>query len=209
MKRLHHNKIGDSARGMARRREITRLTMLMTCSVVLAWFTGWSTGTAQAADDADMLEHRIKAAFLYKFPGYVEWPEASFARPDTPVTIAVVGAEPLAAELAQVVTGRTVNDRIVTVKRLKPGESLTGVHVLFIGRNEAARLTQLAQAAQARSILTVTESDGALGQGAVINFIVTDRRVRFEISVEAAEKSGLRLSSRLLAVAQQVRTGTP
>ena len=156
-----------------------------------------------------MLEQRIKAAFLYKFAGYVDWPAASFARSDTPFTIAVVGADPLAAELSQAVAGRTVNDRPVAVRRLKPGESLDGVHILFVGKGENARLAQLVKTAQTRSVLTVTESEGALAHGSVINFVLDDRRVRFEISLDSAEKSKLRLSSRLLAVAQQVHTGTP
>jgi len=184
-------------------------TALLVCAGVLAWLVGWPGVTAGADDEPETLEHRVKAAFLYKFAGYVEWPEASFTRPDTPVTIAVIGAEPLAAELVKAVTGRTVNDRPLAVKRLKAGESLAGVHVLFVGRGESARITQLAQTAQPRSILTVTESEGALTQGSVINFIVADRRVRFEVSLESAEKSKLKLSSRLLAVAQQVRMGTP
>jgi len=120
----------------------------------------------------------------------------------------VIGSESMAAELAQAVGGRTVNDRTVTVRRLKAGESLAGIHVLFVGRAESARLDQLAQSAQPRSILTVSESDGALERGSVINFVLTGGRVRFEIALDSAEKSGLKLSSRLLAVAQQV-TGTP
>jgi hypothetical protein len=171
------------------------------CIAILA-----ASGAAVAEDDAS-LEQRVKAAFLYQFAGYVEWPPNSFAQPSTPVTIAVLGADSLAAELSQVVTGRTVGGRPVTVKRVKPGESLAGVHILFIGRAENTRLSQLAQSAQPRGILTVTESDGALAQGSMINFVLVDRRVRFEVALDAAEKNGLRLSSRLLAVAQQVRTG--
>jgi hypothetical protein len=102
-----------------------------------------------------------------------------------------------------------VNDRPVVVRRLKPGDSLDGVHVLFLGKAETARLAQFTQAAQSRSILLVTESDGALAQGSIINFVMAERRVRFEIALDSAEKSRLKLSSRLLAVAQQVRTGTP
>jgi hypothetical protein len=164
---------------------------------------------AHAADDDATLEQRVKAAFLYQFAGYVEWPPNAFAQPGAPITIAVLGADPLAAELSQVVTGRTVGGRTVSVKRVKPGESLAGVHILFVGRSENARLAQLAQASQPRAILTVTESDGALAHGSMINFVLVDRRVRFEVALDSAEKGGLRLSSRLLAVAQQVRSGTP
>jgi YfiR/HmsC-like len=140
---------------------------------------------AQAAEEASTLEYQVKAAFLYKFAGYVDWPSTSFARPDTPVTIAV------------------------TVKRVKGGESLAGVHILFVGKAESARLSQWMQSARPHSVLTVTESDGALAHGSVINFVMTDRRVRFEVALDSAEKSKLKLSSRLLAVAQQVHTGTP
>lgn len=194
---------GDIARRSSRRGP----TLL--CAMLLAWIAGGASWPVQAADGTETLEQRVKAAFLYKFAGYVEWPAKSFARPETPVMIGVMGNEVLAAELVQAVAGRTVNDRMVMVKRLKAGESLSGIHILFIGRAESARLDQLAQSAQPRSILTVTESDSALTHGSVINFVLTDGRVRFEIARDTAEKSGLKLSSRLLAVAQQVRTGAP
>jgi hypothetical protein len=183
-----------------------RATGAVVCAALLA--AAAASWQARAAEDPDSLELRVKAAFLYKFAGYVEWPPKSFERPETPVTIGVIGAESLAAELAQAVTGRTVNDRPVTVKRLRAGESLAGIHILFVGRAENARLDQLAQSAQPRSILTVSESDGALARGSVINFVLSGGRVRFEIALDSAEKSGLKLSSRLLAVAQQV-TGMP
>lgn len=165
--------------------------------------------SARGAEETENLEQRVKAAFLYQFAGYVEWPPKAFAQPGTPVTIAVLGADALAAELSQVVTGRTVGGRAVVVKRVRPGESLAGVHVLFIGQAESERLAQLAQAAQPRAILTVTETEGALARGSMINFVLVERRVRFEIALDSAEKGGLKLSSRLLAVAQQVRTETP
>ena len=161
------------------------------------------------AEEPGSLEHQVKAAFLYKFAGFVDWPAASFARPDAPLTIAVAGAETVAAELVQATTGRTVEGRTVTVKRVKSGESLAGVHILFVGKAESARLNQWVQSARPNAVLVVTESDGALAQGSVINFVIADRRVRFEVALDSAEKSKLKLSSRLLAVAQQVHTGTP
>jgi YfiR/HmsC-like len=128
---------------------------------------------------------------------------------DLPFTIAVAGAEPIAAELAKAVSGRTINERPVAVRRVRPGDSLSGVQILFIGRPENARLAMWAQSAQQHSTLIVTEWDGALAQGSMINFMMSDQRVRFEVALDAAEKSKLKLSSRLLAVALQIRTGTP
>jgi hypothetical protein len=186
-----------------------RRALLLCCTALLASLAGWPAGRADAAESDDALEHRVKAAFLYKFAGYVDWPPAAFAGADTPITIGVIGSEPLATELAQVVTGRTVNNRSIAVRRIKAGEALAGVHILFVGNAERARLSQHARNAQAHSVLTVSESEGALEQGSMINFVVADRRVRFEVALDSAEKGGLRLSSRLLAVAQQVRTGNP
>ena len=185
-----------------------RRLALAACAALVACAALWPATGVRAQEDASGLEQRVKAAFLYKFAGYVDWPANAFARPDTPLTIAVMGAEPVANELAQAVAGRKHNDRPIVVKRLKPGEPLDGVHIVFAGKSESSNLKQLAQAAQSRSALLVTEAEGALAQGSVINFVVTDRKVRFDIALDSAEKSGLRLSSRLLAVAQQVR-GTP
>jgi hypothetical protein len=196
----------DTRRGIRDGRPISSRRRAIVLAAIVAC---WPLSNVRAQDTPETLEQRVKAAFLYKFAAYVDWPATSFSRPDAPFTIAVAGAEPVAAELAQAVAGRTVNDRPVAVRRLKPGESLDGVHILFVGKGENARLAQLVQNARPRSVLTVTESEGALAQGSVINFVLDDRRVRFEISLDSAEKSRLRLSSRLLAVAQQVHTGTP
>ena len=162
---------------------------------------------SRAAENDVSREDQVKAAYLYKFAGYVEWPPDSFGPMGAPFTIAVVGAEPLATELSEAVTGRTVHDRPIVVRRLTIGEPLSGVHVLFVGDDQYARLEELLQAARPRSILTVTEVEGALEAGSVINFVVSERRVRFDISLDSAEKSQLRLSSRLLAVAQRVMPG--
>jgi hypothetical protein len=162
---------------------------------------------AQGAEEATPVEQRVKAAFLYQFAGYVEWPLDSFAQPGTPVTIAVMGADPLAAALTQIAIGRTVGGRTVNTRRVKEGESLAGVHILFVGKADAPQLAQIAQRIRGQPILIVTESDKALNDGSMINFILRDRRVRFEIALDTAEQHRLRLSSRLLSIAADVRTG--
>ena len=194
---------------MSIRAEPSRMLRRVLLAAFVAGGIVCATWNARTAEEPSTLENQVKAAFLYKFAGYVDWPSTSFARPDTPLTIAVAGADAIAAELVQATSGRTVEGRTVTVKRVKAGESLAGVHILFVGKAESARLNQWVQSARPISVLTVTESDGALAQGSVINFVMADRRVRFEVALDSAEKSKLKLSSRLLAVAQQVHTGTP
>jgi hypothetical protein len=199
--RICSRELRTNARSGPRRAALLLIAMLAwaACQPTRVW----------GADDPQIIEDRVKAAYLYRFAEFVEWPESVFARRDTPLTIGVLGSDSFASELMLAVTGRKINDRAVTVRRLKPGEPVTGVQILFIEKDESASLKQLAQVAQSQSILTVTESDEALSHGSVINFIVVDQRIRFEISLESAERSKLRLSSRLLAVAQGVRAGRP
>jgi hypothetical protein len=148
-------------------------------------------------------EPTVKAAFLFKFAGYVEWPESAFPAPDSPFVIGVIGADDVAAELEKIVPGRTVNNHPVVVRRVKEGEPLKGIHVLFIGRNEPNQRALL-RAAQSHGMLAVTESERGLELGSAINFVMSDERIGFEVSLASAERSGLRISSRMLAVARRV-----
>jgi hypothetical protein len=150
----------------------------------------------------------VKAAFLYRFTEFATWPESAFTRAEAPFVIAVMGREGIAEELRNITAGRSVAGRAIEVRRVAEGEAPPAAHMLFIGDTERGRLRELIRAAP-RSALVVTESEGALGLGSVINFVIGEGRVRFEIALDAAEKRGLRLSSRLLAVAQAVRSGNP
>ena len=161
---------------------------------------------ARADDESADLERRVKAAFLYKFASYVEWPPACFQDPVTPVRIAVMGDDKLKDELTTMVAGHTVNGRAVVVTGYSETDTLGGVHVLYVGRSETARLPKMVEEARKRSVLLVSDADDALGQGSVIAFVLHRRRVRFDISVASATKSGLSLSSRLLSVAHNVVT---
>jgi hypothetical protein len=158
---------------------------------------------AAAQDDAAVLERRVKGALLHRFLAYVEWPESAFARPDAPIVLGILGNETLAAELQAFEAGRTVEKRPVTVRRVRPSDSLRDVHLLFIDRSEAQHLDRLARGTT--PTLVVTEWPGALEQGSIVNFTTVNDQVRFEISLDSARPRGLRLSSRLLSVAREVR----
>jgi hypothetical protein len=145
-------------------------------------------------------ESAVKAAFLYKFAGYVEWPQAMAA--DAPFVIGVNAAEEVATELERIVASRTVNNRPVVVRRVRDADSINGVHMLFIGRGQASP-GALMRAARAGT-LTVTETARGLELGSAINFVPVEERIGFEVSLESAERSGLRISSRMLSVARRV-----
>ncbi len=159
-----------------------------------------------AQDTARISERSVKAAFLYKFASYVQWPDTD-AKTDAPITIGVIGATDFARELAEITANRTVSSRPISVRRLTTANSLDGLEILFIAKEERDHLSQVLAAARDRPILTVTESEGGLSSGSIINFTLDQDRVRFEVSLYAAEKSQLRLNARLLAVAQEVHRG--
>jgi hypothetical protein len=153
------------------------------------------------------LEREIKAAYLYKFAGFVEWPEGSFSAADSPLQIGVAGNDHLADQVEQMVAGRTVNGHALTVRRLRRGDSLAGLHILFIGTLERAAQGELLAAARAMPLLTVTDSADAAAQGCMINFIIADDKLRFEVALRPVNFSRLRISARMLAAAFKVVGG--
>lgn len=157
----------------------------------------------------EVSERSVKAAFLHKFPGFIQWTGAAAATADTPYVIGLIGADDMASELEVLAAGRRVENRPIAVRRLSPGESFAGVHVVFLGVRERGRIETVARAARAAGALLVTEWEGALREGALLNFVLVEGRVRFEVAVDAAEKNGLRLSSRLLSVAHAVQGSRP
>ncbi|TAK40473.1 MAG: YfiR family protein [Betaproteobacteria bacterium] len=152
-------------------------------------------------------ETQIKAAFLYKFGGFVEWPMRAFQRPDSPFMIGVLGADAVAADLELVVAGRTVQGRPIAVRKLKRGEPFASLHVLFVGHAESARMAEILVAAKGQPLLIVTESEDALSHGSMINFVAVGDKVRFDVALPQAERGQLRISARLLAVARKVISG--
>lgn len=176
-------------------------SMLMLCLALSCLANGADAPAAAPAS----VERAVKAAFLYKFLSYIEFP----ATVDTagPLVVGVLGADDIGSEVARITAGRVVGARAVSVRTLREGDALSGVHLLFVG-SEAARPAAVLKAAQQAGVLSVTESEGGLQQGSVINFRLVDERVRFEVSLPTAEKSNVKLSSRLLSVAYHVQKGS-
>lgn len=179
---------------------------VLACTAAL-WLEAGITAPAAAQNAAPStpLERRVKAAFLYKFLGYAEFPANAFADAGAPLTIGVVDADDVAVALARIVVGRTAGNRGITVHILRESEIGTPMHMLFVGGQDAGRVSRLLR--QANTLLAVTECDKVLPQGSAINFRIIDDRVRFDVALDAAEKNGIKLSSRLLAVANRVQKG--
>jgi hypothetical protein len=200
---MHRHPSPSPNRGLRRRLAgWTLLCAAALCGVASLVTPAWADNAATSP----ALERRVKAAFLYKLLGYAEFPPGAFADPASPVVIGVVGADELANELARIVSGRTVNNRTIVVRALRESELGTPVHLLFIGGFDTARVGRLVRAA-GNALLVVTECDGGLQQGSAINFRIVDERVRFDVALDAAERNGIKLSSRLLTVANRVQKG--
>ena len=150
-------------------------------------------------------EARIKAAFICKFGNYVDW--GKDGRPaESAFVIGVVGGGRLLDELNRAASGQTVNGRPIVVRRLEKIDPVDDVAIVFVGRGNLPAADSLASM-RGRPILTITESDDA-APGSMINFVIVDDRVRFDIALPQAEQGGLKISGRLLALARKV-TGAP
>ena len=169
--------------------------------MLLFAFSCLAVGSQQGVT-TPLLERSVKAAFLYKFLGYMEFP----ADPGPSLVVGVLGADEVAAELAQITSGRNVGNRSISVRKLAEGDALTGLNLLFVGGDGALPEAAL-RAAEKNGTVTVTERESGLQNGSVINFRLVDDRVRFEVSLPAAERCNVRLSSRLLSVAYYVQKG--
>lgn len=158
---------------------------------------------APLAQAAQFTVAAVKAAYLFRFAQYVEWPPHEA---DSPFVIAVSGAEDVAVHLERLLPGMSVNGHRVVVRRVTHQQELDGVHILYIGIKAFARTRTLRAHAVERPILVVTDHKLGLDGGGVINFIEVDRNLRFEISLIAADRSGLKIDAQLLSVAARVES---
>jgi hypothetical protein len=168
--------------------------------LMLALLVSVTNMSAQPSDD----ENAVKAAFVYNFVKFVEWPAKAFEHPDSPIILTIVGNDPIGQAIERTVQGKTVDGRTFVVKHLKWDQNLRASHVLFICASEKDHLSQLAGVVKGTSILTVGETPGFAGRHGIIGFFLDHGRVRFEINEEAAKRAQLSISSRLLSLAKLV-----
>ena len=163
----------------------------------------WAAPAVRAQDAA--VEYAVKATYLYKFVPFVQWPAAAFASPTSPVILCVVGGGGFSTTLDQAVSGERVEGRPVLSRQLPAVDSDSGCHVLYTSGSVAQSVSQGLAAVQGKPVLTVTDSPPAAGAKGIVNFVLADNRVRFEIDNQAAAKNGLLISSKLLSLAVSVK----
>jgi hypothetical protein len=154
------------------------------------------------------LEDKLKATYLYKFIPYIEWPAGAFPSSSSAITLCVVGNDPFGEILDDAIkSSPPVDKRTVTVRRLVASDRTptAGCHILFLAASTTSSAADIIDAVRGTPVLTVTDRAASSTAGSVINFVLKDNRVRFEVDDAAASENGLVLSSKLLSIASQVR----
>jgi hypothetical protein len=175
--------------------------------MVAAWMASdCSEVHAQAPERPS--EYQIKAAFLCKFGNFVQWPPESLGGSSDAFVIGVAGDDRVTEEVSKACAGLQVEGRPIVVRMLRRGDPIVGVHLLFVARSDDRYLREWLTAARPLPVLTVTESDAGLALGSIINFVVADNKVRFDVAPPPSDRTALKVDSRLLGVARKVVRAT-
>ena len=195
MAALGHWAMQARAWGWRGLREALRLLLL----VLISFETDLPCAAAESYPEAS-----VKAVYLYRFAGYVEWPAQA---QQTPFTIAVIGADDVAEALARLLPDHPIAGRVAQLRIAHKPQELLDARIVYAGAAFHGDLQGLVTRLSSQPTLVVTDHEDGLGLGSMVNFLMTDHRVRFEISVAAAARAGLKINSQLLGVAVRVRTG--
>lgn len=149
-------------------------------------------------------EFQVKAAYLFNFLKFVEWPDDPSPDPHGKWVIGIVGDSPVGDELLHLAEGKNVQGRELQVKKMQAADNLRACHILFISESEKKRLPSILVALHGSSVLTVADIDHFVGSGGMVEFVIEDARVRFAVDLDAASRARLKISSKLLAMAHVV-----
>ena len=166
-----------------------------------------------AQNTSGSAEYLIKAGFIYNFANLVQWPSSSFAQPDSPIVIVILGEDHFGTTLDRALDGKKVNARSFVIKRAKSISELQRAlgtqkdcQILYVSSSEMPHLSDAIQMLKGVPVLTIGETPGFARNGGIINLILEDNKVRFEVNVAAAKAADLNISSRLLALARIIQS---
>jgi len=159
---------------------------------------GAAQGSAQAPPPT---EYQIKAAFLYNFAKFVDWPAQAFENQKSEFIIGILGDNPFGEDLARIVAGKNVNERTISIQKFTDSEDILKCHILFISTSEKNRLPEIIEKLKGRAVLTVSEMERFNESGGIINFVREASKIRFQINDPAAKAIQLKISSKLMSLA--------
>jgi hypothetical protein len=153
-------------------------------------------------------EYDVKAIFLYNFAKFVEWPANAFPDAKAPITVCIFGDDPFGSTLDDIVRGKTINDRGLTIRRIRKPEDTRGCQILFVSNTEDRRLSAILASVSGSSVLVIGDSEDFADLGGGIQFFLEDTKVHFAINVDAIQRAHLSVSAKLLALAKIVHDGS-
>jgi YfiR/HmsC-like len=155
-------------------------------------------------------DNEVKAAYLFNFGRFATWPASATAAEGPSINVCVIGRDPFGTVLDSTLAGETIDGKNVAVKRIMAAKDAAGCRILFVSASEELQVSQILEVIGRAAVLTVSDLPGFTARGGMIQFVLQDNRVRFEVNLAAAEQANLKLSSELLKVATTVRgTGRP
>lgn len=178
---------------------LQRIHKVLICLLILMWIA-----TPVGAGLQESREAEIKAAFLVQFSKYVSWPDQCFAESDSPIVIGILGRDPFGSKLDKISRSFKAQGRNIKVHRLSDLSNVEQCHVLYISTDKTGELAEIIAALPSMPIVLVSDISGFLDLGGIIHFITVGTKVRFNISLSNSKKIGLKISSKLLKVANKV-----
>ena len=175
------------------------------CLSLLAFVSLFGAGAGQrtGAQTASE-EYRVKAAFIFHFAQLVDWPAEKATGTDNSLVLCTLGEDPFQGLLEGTVAGKAIGNRILRVRHLGQPQDMQACQIVFLGRAQSKHIPTLVSTLHQAPVLTVGETAGFLDAGGMIDFLLEDNKVRFEVNLDAAESADLKIGSRLLVLAERV-----
>jgi YfiR/HmsC-like len=182
-----------------------RYQFLLFATIAAATFL--SAAPSASAQQSKPEEYQVKAVYLFNFGRFIEWPDAAIK--GQTFTICVLGEDPFGRVLDTTLAGEAINNRKLVARRIGSVRDATNCQILFISSSEASRVAEIVTAMNKTGTLTVSDTPGFANKGGMIQFVLVENKVRFDVNLTAAEKEGLTISSQLLKVAANVKKEEP
>ncbi|HEX5220856.1 MAG TPA: YfiR family protein [Verrucomicrobiae bacterium] len=183
-----------------------RFSLAVCLRVILGLMVLAAPGVMRA-QSAVSKEYQVKAAFLFNFAQFVEWPAKEFSDANSPLVIGILGNDPFGAILDEMVRGEKVKGHPLIVQRYRQVEEIQNCHVLFLSPSESNQVERILERLRGRSLLTVSDLEGFAQKGGIIRFVTDKGKIRFRVNLEAAKRADLTISSKLLKAAEIVAPG--
>jgi len=178
------------------------MQILKTLAIQLKQLTLLACTLLLVSAQAPTREYQVKAAFLFNFTQFIEWPSASFSSSSSPLVIGVLGKNPFGNYLEETVSGETVHGHPLLVQHYKTVEEIKNCHILFLNITDATKIDQVIESAKSKSVLTVSDGVNFMKQGGMIRFFTRKNKIQFQVNTELTKSANLTVSSKLLRLAE-------